>query len=465
MSHYNSIVIGSGQGGTPLATALAKAGRKTALIERTHIGGCCVNEGCTPTKTMVASARVAYLTRRSADYGVHTGSVKIDMEKVRQRKRDIVNQFRSGSEKRLQSTENLDVIFGEARFIDVKTIEVRYSSGETTTITGECIFINTGARPAVPEIKGLENVPYLDSTSIMELDHVPDHLISIGGGYISLEFSQMFLRFGSKVTIVQRGSQLLPREDIDVAQEVSSVLQEDGINLLLETKPIEVKKTNAGITLTVQGPNGTLELNGSHLLLATGRVPNSDVLNLSATEIQTDKNGFIIVNDRLETNVHGIFALGDVKGGPSFTHISYDDYRVITRNLLEKGNATITGRLVPYTLFIDPHLGRVGLTEKEAKQQNKKIRIAKMPMSYVARALEMDETRGSMKIIVDADSSQILGCSIFGIEGGEIMSIIQTAMVGKLPYKTLQEGVFAHPLLAESLNNVFLHFTDSTSGA
>jgi pyruvate/2-oxoglutarate dehydrogenase complex dihydrolipoamide dehydrogenase (E3) component len=455
-THYDAIVIGAGQAGGPLSTALANAGWKTAIIERVHVGGTCINEGCTPTKTMVASARVAYLARRGADYGVHTGPVTIDMVKVRQRKRDIVDSFRSGSERSIERAAGLDLLMGEASFTGPKTLEVLLNAGETRQLTASAIFINAGERPAKLALAGIENVPTLDSTSIMELDTVPEHLLIIGGGYVGLEFGQMFRRFGSQVTVIQRGAFLLSREDPDVAGEVANILREDGIEVLLETKPVRVEQTAQGtIHLTVQTPAGERTLSGSHLLAAAGRVPNSDWLNLDAAGIQTDKRGSIQVNERLETNVPGIYALGDVKGGPAFTHISYDDFRIIRTNLLENGKASTHERLVPYTVFIDPQLGRVGMSETEARAHGHNIKVAKMPMNYVARALEVDESRGFMKAVVDAGTGQILGCAVLGIEGGEIMAVLQMAMMGKVPYTVLRDAVFAHPTLAESLNNLF----------
>jgi len=454
--YYDAIVIGAGQAGGPLSTELARAGWKTALIEREHVGGTCINEGCTPTKTMVASARVAYLARRGADYGVQTGPVTVDMTKVRQRKRDIVDSFRNGSQHRIESTKGVDLLMGEARFTGPKTLEVRLKSGETQQLTAGTIFLNAGDRPAKPALSGVENVSTLDSTSIMELDTVPEHLLVVGGGYVGLEFGQMFRRFGSRVTIIQRGAYLLTREDADVAGEVANILREDGIEVLLETRPVRVEQSSAGnISLTVQAPAGERILTGSHLLVATGRVPNTDWLNLDAAGIRVDKRGFIEVNERLETNVPGIYALGDIKGGPAFTHISYDDFRIIRTNLLEKGNASIHGRLVPYTVFIDPQLGRIGLSETDARAEGRDIKVAKMPMNYVARALEVDESRGFMKAVVDAGTGQILGAAILGIEGGEIMAMLEVAMIGKVPYTVLRDAVFAHPTLAESLNNLF----------
>lgn len=453
---FDVIIIGAGQAGGPLSTAFANAGRKTALIEREHVGGTCINEGCTPTKTMIASAKVAYLARRAADYGVHTGAITIDMQRVRQRKRDIVDSFRAGSEQRITGTDGVELIAGEARFVDPHTMFVQMNDGSQREIRAEHMFINTGACPQYPKLDGLHDINALDYVSIMELDVVPDHLLVLGGGYIGLEFGQMFRRFGSNVTIVQRGDHVLAREDKDVADAVADILREDGIDVLLNTSAVRVARSeNGAITLTVQTPDGERTINGSHVLVATGRKPNTEKLSLQAAGVETDDRGNILVNDRLQTNVPHIYALGDVTGGPAFTHISYDDFRIIRTNMIEGGDRTTTDRLVPYTVFIDPQLGRVGLGEDEARDQGRAIRVAKMPMNYVARALEVDEPRGFMKAIVDADTDQILGCAVLGIEGGEIMSQLQIAMMGKLPYTALRDAVFAHPLLAESLNNLF----------
>jgi pyruvate/2-oxoglutarate dehydrogenase complex dihydrolipoamide dehydrogenase (E3) component len=447
---YDAIVIGAGQAGGPLSTALARGGKRTALIEREHVGGTCINEGCTPTKTMVASARVAYLARRGTDYGVKTGPVEVDLARVRERKRDIVKRFRAGSLRRIESTPGVDLICAEARFTGPRRIAV-----DGRSLEADLVFINTGCRPAAPEVEGLEQVPSLDSTSIMELDQVPEHLLVLGGGYIGLEFGQMFRRFGSRVTIVQRGRQLLPLEDEDIAGAVGDLLREDGIDVLLDAQAIRASAATSGVRLTVRTVEGERPLDGSHVLRAAGRVPNTDRLDPAAAGIAIDDKGFIKVNERLETTASGVYALGDVKGGPQFTHISYDDFRVIRTNLLQHGRACVTDRLVPYTVFIDPQLGRIGLSERDAKRQGKSVRVARMPMSHVARALELDESRGFMKALVDPGSGQILGAAVLGIEGGELMSAIQLAMMGQLPYDRLRDAVFAHPTLAESLNNLF----------
>ncbi len=454
---HDAVVIGTGQAGKPLAVGLARAGWNVAIVERGAVGGSCINVGCTPTKTMVASARVAHLARRGADYGVSSAPVTLDLARVRQRKRDVVTSFRVGSERGLERTPGVELLRGEARFQGPHTVEVAAPDGDIRTLRAAKIFINTGTRPAIsPSINSVD-VPVLDNASIMELDAVPEHLLVLGGGYIGLEFGQMFRRFGSEVTIMQRGPQLLAREDPDVAGEITEILRGEGIEVLLDTEAISVRRGDDGqVELTVGTPYGERIKSGSHLLGATGRVPNSDRLNLADAGIETDGRGFVKVNDRLESNVAGVYALGDVKGGPAFTHISYDDYRIVSTNLLQDGRATTEGRLVPYVVFIDPQLGRVGLTEAEARRSGRNIRIARLPMTHVARAIEMDETRGFMKAIIDVDTDRILGCAILGIEGGEVMSVLQMAMMGDVAYTTIRDGVFAHPTLAESLNNLFM---------
>jgi pyruvate/2-oxoglutarate dehydrogenase complex dihydrolipoamide dehydrogenase (E3) component len=455
MERYDAIVIGSGQGGNPMALALAEAGRRTALIEREHVGGTCINEGCTPTKTMVASARMAYLARRSADYGVHTGPTSVSMPEVRRRKESIVESFRSSRITRLDKG-HVDLICGDAGFTGPHELQVRLPEGDVLHLTAPTIVINTGARPANPPLQGLSDVPHLNSTTVMELDEVPDHLLVLGGSYVGIEFGQMFRRFGSKVTIVELGPRLMGREDTDIADEVAQILREDGIEIWLNTSGKHVvQETDGTIALTVKARDGETTLRGSHLLVAAGRLPNTETLNLEAAGIARNERGFVEVNDRLETGVPGVYAIGDVAGSPAFTHISFDDYRILCSNLLDGGNRSRKGRLVPYVMFMDPQLGRIGLSEEEARNQGYNVLVAKMPMSYVARALEVGESRGLVKAVVDAQSGLILGCAVLGIEGGEIMAIFEMAMMGHLSYPVLRDAIFAHPTLAESLNNLF----------
>ena len=455
---YDVIVIGTSQGGRFLPIEFAKAGRKVAVIERGPVGGVCVNFGCTPTKTMVASARVAYLAKRAAEYGVHTGPISVDLHAVRKRKQAMVEGARNYFENLLAPMRevDLDLLRGEAHFVAPKTLKVSLNDGETRDITAPLIFINTGARPKQLTVKGVESVSVLDSSTIMELDSLPEHLLIIGGGYIGLEFGQMFRRFGSQVTLIQHHPRLLMNEDEDMADEITKIFREDGITVLTGAVPQQIQSLNGvRIQLTVRTSEGEQKLSGSHLMAAIGRVPNTEALNTAAAGIHLSKQGYIQVSEQLETNVPGIYALGDVKGGPAFTHVTYDDFRILRTNLLDHGHASTRDRVVPHTIFIDPQFGRVGMSENEARKQERNIRVAKLPMNAVIRAIETGETRGLMKAIVDADTQQILGCAILGLEGGEIMTIIQVAMMGKLPYTALREGIFTHPTLAEGLNALF----------
>ncbi|KAF7586098.1 hypothetical protein BBP40_009447 [Aspergillus hancockii] len=471
-THYDAIIIGSGQGGSPLAKAFADAKKKTALIEKQHIGGCCINEGCTPTKTMIASGRVAHLVRRGPDYGVHilgqSGSkneCRVEMSKVRQRKRDIVTSFRSGSEKRLEDA-GVDILMGVASFKDARTVRVAMNDGSERVLEGGKIVINTGCRPAHPKLDGIQMIGkerVLDSTSIQELGELPGHLVVVGGGYIGVEFGQLFQRLGTKVTIIHRGEQLLPREDKELADELLDILRAEGTTVQLEATIAEITSASAeAFSLTVKTKNASNVItDATHLLFAAGRVPNTDTLNPGAAGIATDGRGYIQCNEILETSIPSIYALGDVKGPPAFTHISYDDSRILKSSLLSdpapRPLPSTKDRIVPYVVYTDPQLGHIGLHEKEAREwyPEKRILTAVMPMSYVARALETDESRGMMKAVVGADDGQILGFSCLGTEGGELMSIVEVAMIAKLPYQKLQNAMFAHPAFAESLNNLW----------
>jgi pyruvate/2-oxoglutarate dehydrogenase complex dihydrolipoamide dehydrogenase (E3) component len=455
--HYDVAIIGSGQGGNPLGSAFAAAGKRTLIIEREHVGGTCVNEGCTPTKTMIASGRVAYLARRGAEYGVQADLAGIDMGTVRQRKRDIVDQWRSGSERGIASSEGLDLLMAEARFTGAKSLLATAKDGTTTEITADTIVVNVGERPGTLDVPGAADVPILTSTTIMELDEVPEHLVVIGGGYIGLEFGQLFRRLGAKVTIVHRGRQLLSREDPDIARAMREILEEDGIDIRLETGVAAFARSDAGIEVKI---GDVVRLHASHVLNATGRVPNADSLDLAAAGVETDARGYIVTGDDLATTVDGVYAIGDVRPGPKFTHISYDDFRILKTNLIDGGSASIAGRIVPYVVFTDPQLGRVGMSETEADKAGVPYRVASMPMGRVARATETAEPRGVMKVLVHAETERILGAAILGIEGGEIMSMLQIAMWGDLPYTTLRDGIFAHPALAEGFNNLFMQWRD-----
>jgi pyruvate/2-oxoglutarate dehydrogenase complex dihydrolipoamide dehydrogenase (E3) component len=461
MERFDAIIIGSGQAGNPLAADLAGAGYKTALVERRDVGGTCINTGCTPTKTMVASAEVAYMARRAQDYGVNLGPVEVSMERVRARKRSIVESFRGGSEKRLEKA-HVELIRGEAAFTGPQQIEVALLDGGVRRLRASQIFLDTGTRTLVPKIDGLDGVEHLDNESVMELDRLPEHLLILGGGFMGVEFAQIFRRLGSRVTIIHQGSQLLPHEDADIAEAIIGILREDGIAVMLDahTEKARSGPASAAIALTVRTAGGIGTVEGSHLMLAAGQTRNVEGLHLAAAGVATGEHGYIRVNERLETSAPGVYALGNVNGGPQFTHIAYDDYRIVKANLLAGGDRTTRDRMAPYTVYLDPQLGRIGLTENQAREAGIAIRVAKMPMRSVARALETGEIRGVMKVVVDADSEEIVGAAILGSEGGEIMSVLEVAMMGKLKYPVLRDAVFAHPTLAESLNNLFFHFTD-----
>lgn len=454
--HFDVIILGAGQAGVPLARELAKSGRHTALVERRYVGGTCINVGCTPTKTMVASARVAHLARRANEYGVEVGEVQVDLSRVRQRKDEVVDSFRSGNRQSLEQTDGLDLIMGEARFSGERQVQVELNQGGRRSLTADTFVINTGARPRQLDLPGLQELDPLNSTTIMELADVPQHLIVLGGGYVGVEFGQMFRRFGSEVTIVQRGEQLLGREDPDVAAEVAEILEQDGVRVLLEAEAVRARAgADGSVQLALDSSDCENTIAGSHVLVAAGRVPNIDELDAERGGIELDRRGYIQVDEHLHTSADGVYAVGDVKGGPAFTHISYDDYRIVLADLTENKQRPTSERMVPYTIYIDPQLGRVGLSETQAEDKGYDYLVAKMPMAHVARAIEFDETRGFMKVVVDRETKQILGCAVLGLEGGEIMGALQIAMMGGLAYSALRDGVFAHPTLTESFNNLF----------
>lgn len=461
MKHYDVLIIGAGQAGVPLAKKLAEAGKKTAIIEKRSVGGTCINDGCTPTKAMVASARAAHQARKAKDLGIAVGTIKINFKKIIQRKNEIVDSFRSSAEKGIKSTKGLDLILGEARFSGQKQLTVQLKNGKEESLTADLIFINTGAKTAIPKIEGLQNINYLTSSTILALKKVPEHLVIIGGNYIGLEFGQMFSRFGSKVTILEQSSSIMSREDVDISSALSEIFEEENIEILTDTQSDLIEKKEDGqLVLHLKSGGKNKKINCTHLLIAAGRIPQTDSLGLEDIGIQTDKKGNIIVNEQLETNIAGVYALGDVKGGPAFTHISYNDYTIVYRNLLEGTDYTTADRPVPYCMFTDPQLGRVGISEAEAREKGLNIKVAKLPMSQVARGIETGETLGLMKAVVDADTKKILGVSILASEGGEIMSVLEMAMEGGITYDQLRYCVFAHPTYAESLNNLFMKIED-----
>lgn len=460
MKHFDAIIIGAGQAGVPLAKKLAEEGKKTALIEKNLIGGTCINVGCTPTKAMIASARAAHHARNASKLGVEVKGVKVDLKKIKKRKDKIVQSFRSAAQKGIEATKNLTLIFGEAKFSSKKEISIKLDSGGEEQLKADWIFIDTGAKPNIPDIKGLEHIDYLTSSTILDLEAVPEHLVIIGGNYIGLEFGQMFRRFGSKVTILERSSRIMKKEDKDIALELSKILKEEGLEILTETETDEISNHNKQIVLHLKSRDKSKTLTCSHLLIATGRNPQTQLLNLELAGIKTDKKGNVLVNKKLETNVPGVYALGDVKGGPAFTHISYNDYTLVYRNLMKGTDYSTVDRPIPYCMFTDPQLGRIGMSEAEAEEKGLNYKVAKIPMAHVARGIETGETSGLMKAIVDLDSKKILGASILASEGGEIMSVLEMAMEGNITYDRLKFCVFAHPTYSESLNNLFMEIED-----
>lgn len=443
---FEAIVIGSGQAGTPLAYALARHGWKVALIERSHLGGTCINTGCTPTKTLVHRAEVAHYARSGARWGVSAREVSVDLPKIIAQKDALIQSRREGHQKTIDQLPNLHLYRGSAKFVGPHEVSVG-----TEILKSPRIFINTGDHPSIPTIPGLESVPYLTNESILDLKTLPKHLIVIGGGYIALEFAQMFSRFGSDVTVVQRRDQILPREDPEVSKELQRALEAEGIQILLNSNVKNLTKRGAAIIAEVATANdgSSASLEGTHVLVATGRSPNVVDLDVHKAGIQADKHGFISVNDKLETSAEGVWALGDVKGGPAFTHISYNDYQIVFANLIDGKNLSIKDRIVPYCVFTDPELGRVGMTEREARASGRPLKIGKTPMTQVSRAIERDETVGLMKLIVDAQDDRILGATILASSGGELVHILYALMLGNLPYTLVKSAVYIHPTLAE----------------
>jgi pyruvate/2-oxoglutarate dehydrogenase complex dihydrolipoamide dehydrogenase (E3) component len=453
--HYKAIVIGSGQGGNPMAKRLAEAGWNTCLIEQRWVGGTCVNDGCTSTKTMIASAQAANLTAHAKALGIDIDGYRVNLPAIIDRKNKLVFKSRDGLEQKLKATDHLDLVYGTATFTGPKTLAVTLRDGTTDSCSADFIFINTGVRPAIPNIEGLDAVPYLTSTTILDLKVLPEHLLVLGAGYIGLEVGQMFRRFGSRVTVIDPHDRLLRHEDTDISDTLKTILENEGMTLHASSRVVRVKPDGEGIAATVDKHGTEVTVKASHLLVATGRTPNTDALNLTAAGIKVDDKGYIKTDDALETSTPGVYVLGDVKGGPAFTHVSYNDYLVLFNNLVHGRQDRITDRLVPYCVFTDPPLGRVGLTEQEARDKGLPIEVATLPMSRVARANEVGRAAGLMKAIVHRETKHILGAAILGNEGGEIVTILQVAMLGSLTYEALRDGIFAHPTYAESLNNLF----------
>ncbi len=452
---YDVLILGSGQGGNPLSSDFVKAGKRVALVERGEVGGTCINYGCTPTKTMVASAQRAWQARHAAELGVEVGTVRVNLEQVRARKRKIVGQFRASNEKRFANGQP-ELVRGEARFVAPKEIAVAVNSGGERRLSAETIVIDTGDSPVVPRIAGLDSVPYLDNVSLMELDAVPEHLLVLGGGYEAVEFGQMFRRFGSAVTLIERGKHLLGHEDVEISEAIEAILREDGLTIETGANAVGVDGKADAVTVHLGGGKS---VSGSHLFVGVGRSPNTKALHLDLAGVLTDDHGYVKVDDELRTNVPGIYAIGDVKGGPAFTHVSYDDYRILRDNLIKgKGGRKTTDRAIVYVVYMDPQLGRVGMTEAEARKTGRRIKVARMPVTWIARAIETGESRGQLKAVVDAETEEILGAAILAPEGGELMSMFEIAMMGKLRYSMLEDAVFAHPAYAESLNTLWGHF-------
>lgn len=440
---YDAIIIGTGQAGPSLAVRLAGAGMNVAIIERKLFGGTCVNTGCIPTKTLVASARAAYMARRGADFGVMiAGSIAVDMKKVKARKDAIVQRSNQGVENWLKTTKNLKVYEGHASFQSPHAVSV---NGEL--LEADKIFINVGARASIPS--GFENVDYLTNSTMMKVDFLPQHLIVIGGSYIGLEFGQMYRRFGSEVTIVQKGPRLIEREDKDVSEAIKEILENEGINIHLNAECVSGERVRDKVVARIDCDSGPREVTGSHILLAVGRRPNTDTLGLDKAGIDVDERGYIVVDDQLRTSVPGIWALGDCNGKGAFTHTAYNDYEIVAANLLDNDPRRVSDRILTYGLFIDPPLGRAGMTEEQVRSSGRKALVGKKPMTRVARALEKGETQGFMKILVDAETKEILGAGILGVEGDEVIHLVLDVMYAKAPYTVIQRAMHIHPTVSE----------------
>ena len=447
MSHYDAIIIGTGQSGPSLARRLVAAGQKVAVIERKFFGGTCVNTGCTPTKTLVASAYAAHLVRHAGDYGMTIGGpVDIDMKAVKARKDAVAGASRRGVERSLKTLQGCTVYEGHARFVADKKVAV----GDVV-LEADHIFINVGARALVPPIPGLDQVPYLTNSSMMDVDFLPSHLIVLGGSYVGLEFAQVYRRFGSEVTVVELAPRLIAREDEDISRAVAEFLNEEGIDVRVDSKVVGVEKQDNRIAVKVESAGKTSQIAGTHVLVAIGRRPNTNDLGLDKAGIATDPRGYIQVDDQLRTNVPGIWAMGDCNGRGAFTHTSYNDFEIVAANVLDNDRRRVTDRITAYALYTDPPLGRVGMTEAEVRKTGKPALISTMPMENVSRAVEKGETKGFMKILVDRDSKQILGASFLGLAGDEAIHCILDLMYAKAPYTVLQRAVHIHPTVSELL--------------
>jgi len=443
MEKYDAIVIGTGQAGPSLAARCAAQGLKTAIIEKNKFGGTCVNDGCTPTKTLVASAKAAHMARRADDYGVMiNGDISVDMKKVKARKDAIVGKSNTGVENWLKNTANLTVIEGHARFQSNNTVVV----GDRV-LSADKIFLNVGGRPLVP--KGYEGVNVLTNTEMMDIDFVPQHLIVVGGSYIGLEFGQIYNRFGSKVTIIERGDRLVKREDEDVSAEIQKILEAEGIDFRFNASCLNARMEGEKVVAEVDCDNGDRNVEGTHLLLAVGRVPNTDDLGLENTDVKVNDRGYVVVDDELKTNVPGIWALGDCNGEGAFTHTAYNDFEIVAANLFDNDPRRVSDRIMCYGLYTDPALGRIGMTEAQVRKSGKKALMATRTMTRISRAREKGETYGFMKILVDADTKKILGASILGIEGDEIIHGLLDIMYADMPYTVIQRAVHIHPTVSE----------------